>query len=499
MRFLLAGCLILAAGCGAAPPASPPAPLPPSPPPAASASVGPPPVLRLRWSVEEDFVQGAGAQLPVRPLDAPLITAALPPPLRAPFSTLAGKEKTQEKEAASLVDRMEKQAPRARGKEAAALWLAAGWLAEVAGLSAGEKTPLRRAEGAYREAAALVPASAPLGAEARYRLALALARSRRGDLGKTALEELVDTRSDLQPEAAARLGALLERAGAPPEEADRAYLRGIEGQIPAAALVRGALVHGRMVASYRQGKHAVALSGALDFLRGFRGSGPPSIAAEGALRIAADSLEHLGVDDLLARPFAPESAEALLRLAWRAIRREDFPLAERLSTHVLVGAPLGWHAPAALRIAISAADLAPQEVLAQERRARLARDFGPSSPWAEAQRLARGKDGWPSDAVILSSSKPPPPPAEESPEARVEARLRALVRLCLEPLAWRRGQLPESGLTVSLKKTPDSPIRVTLDPDGEAFSGLARCVEKLGPAHLRGVLAGVEAEATWGR
>jgi hypothetical protein len=254
-----------------------------------------------------------------------------------------------------------------------------------------------------------------------------------------------------------------------------------------------------MVASYRQGKHAVALSGALDFLRGFRGSGPPSVAAEGALRIAADSLEHLGVDDLLARPFAPESAEALLRLAWRAIRREDFPLAERLATHVLVGAPLGWNAPAALRIAISAADLAPQEILAQERRARLVRDFGPASPWAEAQRLARGKDGWPSDAVILSASKPPPPPAEESPEARAEARLRALVRLCLEPLAWRRGQLGESGLTITLKKAPDSPIKVTLDPPEETFSGLVRCAEKLGPAHLRGVLATVEAEATWGR
>lgn len=503
MRSSPAWLFLLAAGCGAPPIASAPPP-PDVPPPAASVEAPPPPIARLRWSIEDDFVQGAGSQLPVRPPDLPRITEALPGAHRRPFAALTAEKKDPkagEQEAERLASRLEQHAPKAPDKEAAASWIAAGWLEEVWSLSTKEGTPLRRAERAYGAAAARLPVSHPLGAEARYRQALALGKLRREDQGKAALEALADSRSELQPEGAARLGALLERSGAAPEEAAAAYLKGLQGQIPAPLLVRGALVHGRMVASYRQGNHEAALAGALDFLRGFRGSGPPSIAAEGALRIAADSLEHLGVEGLLARPFAPETAEALLRLAWRAVRREDFPLAERLASHVLGGAPLGWNAPAALRIAVTAADLARQEVLAQERRARLPRDFGPASPWAEAQRLARGKDGWPTDAALLAASKPPPPPPQEGPEARVEARLKALVRLCLEPHGWRRGQLGEGGLRILLKSAaqPGGAVKLesTLKPPQESFSGVAGCLEKLGPGHLRGAPVDAEAEALW--
>ncbi len=475
-----------------------PEPLPPAPP-ASSAPPPPPlPAVKLRWQIEDDFVQGAAALLGPRPMDWPSLAEPLPAAQRRTYRALSRPEPPREKEALALAVALERGASRLRGLEAAAVWLALGALVERWGLSSPEETSLRWAERAYQRATELAPVSEKTGAEARYRLALALGKLRRKDQGLAALQELLTSSSELQPEAAARLGSLLERSG--PAEAAAAYRRGLESQIPASLLVRGALVHGLLVTSYQQGNHRAALGGALDFLRGFRGSGPPSLAAEGALRVAADSLEHLGVGTALAGPFAPEASEALLRLAWRALRRGDSPLAERIAAHVLDGAPLDWQAPAALRIAIAAAEHRKDQPLADERKARLFRDFGPSSPWAEAQRLGRGKDGWPSDTVIAASSKPPPTPPQESPEAQLAGRLKALVRLCVEPLAWRRHRLPPEGLQLHLQVAAlaDAPsLQVQLSATDASWEPIAACLRNHGDFHLKGAPAVGEATVTW--
>lgn len=503
--------LPLACGCAAAPPPPPP-PLVSAPASASASASAPPsapvPVVELRWKIEDDFVHSAVERVEPRAFDAALVAGQLPAGQRRLFSELAHVEKgkntapeARAPEAAELISKLEASA-RGKNPRAAAAWLAAAWLTERwrPAPKKGDEGWQPRATRSYASAVAGAPVSEPIGALARYQQAIFLHRLSRDDRGKSALQALLDGPAELQPEAIARLGlVLLTGPGASPEQAAEMFRRGLQSRAPMSVGLRGALVHGLMLASYRQSQHSAALEEALDFLRGFRSTGAPSIPVEGALRVGADSLEQGALEAALARPTAPELSEVLLRAAWRSVRREDFPTAERVASQVLAAAPMDWQAPNALRILIASAEGAGQLVVAEERRARLIRDFGVTSPWAEAQRAGRASDGWPSDTVIAAASKPPPRPPPEAPAARAENRARALVRLCVEPHLWRLPAEASVAVTLDVDVSPDGVAKVSsaLRPADAPLEGVRRCIERLGPAHFQKSPASVRAVAEW--
>jgi hypothetical protein len=537
LACLLAAAAIVACGPALPEPAGPPAAGPPAP--AASAPPAPSeplPTHTFRAQLDDDFVRPLAERPPTRELD-PGLVSLLPPRARKPTTdALAslvppaiGEAPPRPKPAAPTAARPGKGAgSRANPRLDAALvalraeasrrgappatWLFRGYLAEqlaaelalspeAAGASAEVSALLDEAQQAY-ERAQSSPADSAIGKEARYRLGVFLMSYSRGDRGLAIARELVAL-GDPSPDTLYRLGWLLSTGPqGDPRQAAEAFTRGLESKAPAPAGLRVGMMHGLMLATYRQLRFDEALRVSVRVLGALPPYEAPTTLTDGALRVAADSVERLGglpgVGRLADAPRPPP--EALMRLAWRAVRRRDLAEAASLAGLVLERAPLDWRAPQAQKALVAIADRSGDAALTDSLRKQLVERFGPQSSWAAEQRRRRDPQGRPSDQSIGDASKPPAAPRHEAPGAEVEGRVRALVRLCLEPDWWRvppAARLGEEGVVIAVSASVvpgQSPVvKASVASGGVPLEQTLACLQQLGPSHLAGAPASVSA------